>query len=790
LPPGSKNGGKGLPPYSKYSCHSNGLKQRRLAKGSKNEHLTGWMDKRPASPTKRYHSERWTGSSSGFIPGQDLHDHLELKELLGHVGYCEVWHAHDQKGRRDVILKVLPSALTAEVAMDAKAQAEIRHAQALDHPHILKCYQVLHDNTWTAVEMEDLMAHPLASLLEKESSGHFEVGKIRVWTGQLLEALIHAHEEIGVVHGDLKLSNLAVNEEGGLKVSDFILDHILSQWADKRGYMPEPPGSEGFWSPQILAGQKVSNADDIYAVGACLYHLLAGKPPFSGKDIFRQIETVVPDPPSQKRRQPGKTIPASWEKAIASCLDKDPAKRPPSIRKLAEQLGYTPPKSRRRKAGGGGGARLPKNLLLYGAGVLLFVLMAGGVTVWYQKVHLPAEQARLEKLAREQEEARIQAEEAEKRKKEEALIREKEQEQARLLKEQEEAARLREQEANALKAQARGSLRMTTEPPGAKIFIEGLESQVTPAHYAAVPLGRKKARLELSGYEPAEIEVEIREGEESAPGKVLLVRQKGSVHVQSRPAGARVYADGKPIGTTPLLLKDYPTGPVSYQLRLQGYESQEINGVVHPGRECLLSTVLNKKVGPPAGGDFTNTAGMTMVWVAPLGCWVSREETTQEQFFKIMRSNPSQFRAAQRPVERVTWREAREFCLRLTAEESQIGRLGPGVRYRLPTDAEWGIFAGDARLTDAVTGMDPEVASTREVRSKGPNQFGLYDVRGNVWEWCEDIYQNNKEMRILRGGSWLNKHADTLALENRDYSGINDRGNNRGFRSILTYDDQ
>jgi hypothetical protein len=747
------------------------------------------MDKRPASPTKRYHSERWTGSSSGFVTGQDLHDHLELRELLGHVGYCEVWHAHDQKGRRDVILKVLPSALTAEVAMDAKAQAEIRHAQALDHPHILKCYQVLHDNTWTAVEMEDLMANPLSALLDKESVGHFEVAKIRVWTGQLLEAFIHAHEEVGVVHGDLKLSNLAVTEDGGLKISDFILDHILSQWADKRGYMPEPPGSEAFWSPQILAGNKISNADDIYAVGACLYTLLAGKPPFSGKDLFRQIETVVPEPPTQKRRQSGKTIPASWEKAILSCLDKDPAKRPPSIRKLAEMLGYTPPKARRRKQVGGGASWLPKSLLLYGAGALLFVLMAGGVTVWYQKIHLPAEKVRMEKLAREQEEARIKAEEEEKRKKEEALIREKEQEQARLQKEQEAAAQQREQDAIAKRAQARGGLRVTTEPPGAKVSIEGFDPLSTPAQFAAIPLGRKKVRVELSGYEPVELEVDIREGQEAAPDKLLLVRQKGSVHVQSRPAGARVYVAGKPIGTTPLLLKDFPTGPVSYQLRLQGYDSQELNGVVHPGRECLLSTVLNKKVGPPMGVDFTNTAGMTMVWVQPLGCWVSREETTQDQFFKVMRSNPSQFRSAQRPAERVTWREAREFCLRLTAEESQLGRLGPGVRYRLPTDAEWGQFAGDARLTDAVIGTDPEVESTREVRSKGPNQFGLYDVRGNVWEWCEDTYQNNKDMRILRGGSWLNKHAESLGLENRDYSGIDDRGNNRGFRCILTYED-
>lgn len=162
--------------------------------------------------------------------------------------------------------------------------------------------------------------------------------------------------------------------------------------------------------------------------------------------------------------------------------------------------------------------------------------------------------------------------------------------------------------------------------------------------------------------------------------------------------------------------------------------------------------------------------------------WMGQYPVTQSQYMAVMGDNPSRFKGADRPVERVTWYQALEFCKRLS---EQTGNL-----YRLPSEAEWEyacragtvtpFHIGDVLTTDFANyngkytyGLGPKGSERKETTQVGQfvaNAFGLYDMHGNVWEWCLDqwhwSYQSAPtdgsawitgglyDRRVIRGGSW------------------------------------
>jgi formylglycine-generating enzyme required for sulfatase activity len=148
---------------------------------------------------------------------------------------------------------------------------------------------------------------------------------------------------------------------------------------------------------------------------------------------------------------------------------------------------------------------------------------------------------------------------------------------------------------------------------------------------------------------------------------------------------------------------------------------------------------------------------------------MQKHEVTQVLWQAVMGNNPSEFKGMQRPVENVSWDDVQEFLRKLNDRND-------GYRYRLPTEAEWeyaaragttGKYYGDL---DAIAWYDDNSGSeTHPVGGKQPNGFGLFDMVGNVWEWCQDWYDDRYygnsppvdptgpvegKLRILRGGSW------------------------------------
>ncbi len=180
--------------------------------------------------------------------------------------------------------------------------------------------------------------------------------------------------------------------------------------------------------------------------------------------------------------------------------------------------------------------------------------------------------------------------------------------------------------------------------------------------------------------------------------------------------------------------------------------------------------------------------------------YVQVTEVTQGQWRKVMGTNPSLFSACgdKCPVENVSWVDVQEFIRRLNQKE--------GVnKYRLPTEAEWEFACGKGTSLKVVTGHElgdyawydaNSDRKTHPVAMKKPNALGLYDMHGNVLEWCQDWYDDYPEIKVkdpkgpssgqhkvLRGGSWLGS-ATTLqcTFRSEDYAVV--RSNDIGFRLV------
>jgi formylglycine-generating enzyme required for sulfatase activity len=202
------------------------------------------------------------------------------------------------------------------------------------------------------------------------------------------------------------------------------------------------------------------------------------------------------------------------------------------------------------------------------------------------------------------------------------------------------------------------------------------------------------------------------------------------------------------------------------------------------------------------GGPLIPDARPHPVWITrPF--LIGTHEVTQAQYGAVVGTHQSRFRGDTRPVDSVTWAEAVEFCEKLSARapEKAAGRV-----YRLPTEAEWEYACRAGTGTQFALGqtLPPEKANTRAgglnatvpVGTYPPNPWGLYDVHGNVWEWCQDWYDpTSADMvdpagpetgthRVTRGGSWESNPADCRSGFRNDAYAPDARSPAVGFRVV------
>lgn len=376
---------------------------------------------------------------------------------------------------------------------------------------------------------------------------------------------------------------------------------------------------------------------------------------------------------------------------------------------------------------------------------------------------------------------------------------------------------------------ASGTLDVTSEPAGAEIFIDNVDRGAAPMQ-AEVPARLHELRARLSGWPEQRRSVSLAPHQANS---VSFVFRNGSVKITSAPGGATVLSDGRELGQTPLIIEEVKPGAVRYELRASGYKAAFVTGEVEPQRQTFLAQRLERTLGPAPGEPWTNSLGMKFVPVGEvrMSIWETRVQD-YDAFCRATGRAQAVLDFAQTPADpvvKVNWFDAVAFCKWLTEKERDENTIEPAQFYRLPTDAEWSAAVGLANETGAtpeardgairneypwgrqwpppssgagnyadksarrrggtvIENYADNFAQTSPAGSFRPNALGIYDLGGNVWEWCEDGYKgggSGRDWGVLRGGSWATSSRTELQSSYRNVVDRAERDVIYGFRCVL-----
>lgn len=253
--------------------------------------------------------------------------HYEVGAQLGAGGMGVVYRATDTKLGRDVALKLLPVGATEDATARERLLNEARTASSLNHPHIGTIYEVGEAEGRVYIAMELVEGRPLSVLVPQDGLPTESVARYGM---QIADALAHAHER-GIVHRDLKTSNVVITPEGRAKVLDFGLakrlrNEDLAEVTRSGKALTQAGAVVGTLhalAPEVLKGQPADARSDIWALGVLLYEMAAGALPFQGKTGFELTSHILREPPAPLPER----VPAGLRAIIQRCLTKEPGQR-------------------------------------------------------------------------------------------------------------------------------------------------------------------------------------------------------------------------------------------------------------------------------------------------------------------------------------------------------------------------------------------------------------------------------------------------------------------------------
>jgi eukaryotic-like serine/threonine-protein kinase len=323
--------------YLEHACAGDGALRAEVDAMLAAHHDPGGLGDRPVSGSIDDVRRLETGAMVGSY---------RIDRLIGAGGMGEVYRARDTKLGRDVAIKVLPDAFTADPEHLARFKREARLLATLNHPHIGAIYGVEEADPspgsgQTVVRALVLELVEGETLADRIAKGPIPLDEALPIAKQIAEALEAAHEH-GIIHRDLKPANIKVRADGTVKVLDFGLAKALDPSPSATEVSQSPTitspaatrmgvvmGTAAYMSPEQAHGKAVDKRADIWAFGCVLYEMLTGRRAFSGDDLTDTLATVLKSDPDWSGL-PADT-PVAIRKLLRRCLEKDPRRRLPDI---------------------------------------------------------------------------------------------------------------------------------------------------------------------------------------------------------------------------------------------------------------------------------------------------------------------------------------------------------------------------------------------------------------------------------------------------------------------------
>ena len=252
---------------------------------------------------------------------------------LGVGGMAHVYEAQDELIGRTVALKVLvlPSIISESERLDMvrRFEREARSAGKLAHPNIVTIYEVGSANGMHYIAMEFMHGKTARELLNEE--GRIPPDRVLSIVKQVASALDYAHAR-GVIHRDVKPDNIALLEDGIVKLTDFGIARLANDLVrTQAGIMV---GSPAYMSPEQIVGDEVDGRSDVFSLGVTTYELLTGSKPFEASTITAVMHKIIYEQPA-----PAEALSPAVERVLRKAMEKEPARRYQSARALAEDLG-------------------------------------------------------------------------------------------------------------------------------------------------------------------------------------------------------------------------------------------------------------------------------------------------------------------------------------------------------------------------------------------------------------------------------------------------------------------
>ena len=368
-----------------------------------------------------------------------------------------------------------------------------------------------------------------------------------------------------------------------------------------------------------------------------------------------------------------------------------------------------------------------------------------------------------------------------------------------------------------------GTLDINSTPTDADIYIDGIKVGTTPMLLPECLIGQHTIKISKSGHSDYTTTITL---DESATQDINCRLESGRPITITAPEGADIYIDNQKAATTRY------EGSLSYGdhtiYAAQAGKKTDVRTLNVPMGSGALQTInlafMEAKTFTVKGVQFTMmpveagtfTMGATSEQVNPYGdekpthqvtltnnYYIGQTEVTQALWKAVMGSNPSNFKGDNRPVEKVSWNDCQTFITKLNKRTGQ--------NFRLPTEAEWEYaarggkksqgyqYSGSNNLNEVAWYTDNSSSHTHDVATKRPNELGVYDMSGNVWEWCQDWYgsysstsQTNPtgptsgwSYRVFRGGRWYDG-ARNCRSSNRSGNSPGGTYGDVGLRLVLS----